>query len=89
LESIEKDADGRCKVNPLADWTEAQISDYFMRYDLPPHPLAAAGYRSIGCAPCTRPTPSGEDQRDGRWTGRGKTECGIHLRRALPERVPA
>jgi len=36
-------------------------------------------YRSIGCAPCTRAVAPGEDARSGRWAGRAKTECGIHL----------
>ena len=89
LEPIEREPDGRVKVNPLADWTEADIAAYFARHDLPPHPLAARGFRSIGCAPCTRPVRPGEDARAGRWAGRAKTECGIHLRRPAPERLPA
>ncbi len=87
LEPIENGPDGRSKINPLAAWDEGDIADYFRRYDLPPHPLAAAGYRSIGCAPCTRAVRPGEDARAGRWAGRGKAECGIHLRRPVPERV--
>jgi hypothetical protein len=52
---------------------------YLDAHDLPRHPLEAQGYRSIGCAPCTRPTAPGQDPREGRWAGRNKTECGIHL----------
>ena len=44
----------------------------------PEHPLAAQGYPSIGCWPCTRPVKPGEDPRSGRWTDSGKTECGLH-----------
>ena len=44
----------------------------------PEHPLFDKGYARIGCAPCTRPVLAGEDERAGRWAGRGKTECGIH-----------
>ena len=89
LEPIESEPDGRVKVNPLADWTEDDIAAYFARHDLPSHPLVAQGFRSIGCAPCTRPVRQGEEARAGRWAGRAKTECGIHLRRPAPERLPA
>jgi phosphoadenosine phosphosulfate reductase len=67
----------RLKINPLAGWTEDDVSDYLAAHDLPRHPLVPLGYRSIGCAPCTAPA-RGEDARAGRWAGRLKTECGIH-----------
>ena len=38
------------------------------------------GYKSIGCAPCTRAVAEGDDSRAGRWwweTGAPK-ECGMH-----------
>ncbi|PVB59457.1 phosphoadenylyl-sulfate reductase [Labrenzia sp. 011] len=70
--------DGRVKVNPLADWTAADILDYARTHDLPPHPLVAQGYPSIGCLPCTSKVAPGEDPRAGRWRGQDKTECGIH-----------
>ncbi|MEZ5774946.1 MAG: phosphoadenylyl-sulfate reductase [Hyphomicrobiaceae bacterium] len=70
---------GGFKINPLADWTGADIARYFAAHDLPPHPLAAAGYASIGCAPCTTPVAAGEDVRAGRWRGHLKHECGIHI----------
>ncbi len=75
--------DGRVKFNPLADWSRAEIADYFARHDLLRHPLEADGYRSIGCMPCTDRLAPGEesDPRAGRWRGRAKTECGIHLGR--------
>lgn len=70
---------GQTKFNPLAHWAPDQIETYFKKHDLPRHPLEAEGYLSIGCMPCTdRVDPDG-DQRDGRWKGTGKTECGIHL----------
>ena len=47
-------------------------------HDLPTHPLMSQGYRSIGCAPTTRPVTDGEDPRAGRWAGSDKTECGLH-----------
>ncbi len=74
-------ADGKLKLNPLADWTAEQVQEYIARHDLPVHPLYAAGYRSIGCAPCTRAVQPGEDDRAGRWWWEqdANKECGIHF----------
>lgn len=83
LPTIELDTDGRVKINPLARWTPQRIKAQFAARDLPSHPLAAEGYRSIGCAPCTDRTAPGEDPRAGRWRHRPKTECGIHAPAAL------
>jgi phosphoadenosine phosphosulfate reductase len=74
------EADGeQLKINPLADWTKDDIVAYRRLHDLPEHPLVADGFRSIGCMPCTTRVADGEDERDGRWRGKDKTECGIHL----------
>jgi len=73
------DAAGRLKVNPLADWDAARLAEYFAAHELPPHPLVALGYPSIGCMPCTSKVAEGEDPRSGRWRGWDKTECGIHV----------
>lgn len=73
------DAQGRLKINPLADWTSDDIAAYFAKYDLPAHPLVAEGYPSIGCSPCTTKVAPGEDPRSGRWKGWDKVECGIHV----------
>ncbi len=78
LPRFEVDSAGKLKVNPLADWTKADIEAYFTTHDLPRHPLEAQGYLSIGCAPCTSKVKPGEDPRSGRWAGWDKTECGIH-----------
>lgn len=67
------------KINPLATWSERKIEAAFLHRDLPPHPLVAEGYSSIGCATCTFKTGAGDGVRDGRWAGKEKTECGIHL----------
>ncbi|MBV9653453.1 MAG: phosphoadenylyl-sulfate reductase [Acetobacteraceae bacterium] len=83
LALVESGDDGRTKVNPLAFWNEADLAAYFAAHDLPRHPLEARGYRSIGCAVCTRPTKPGENPRAGRWSGTDKTECGIHDRGAV------
>jgi len=72
-------ASGRIKVNPLVTWTPADIAREYERRGLPPHPLVAAGYSSVGCAPCTRPVATGEEPRAGRWSGSNKSECGIHV----------
>jgi phosphoadenosine phosphosulfate reductase len=69
---------GIVKVNPLAPWTDDDIATYKRDHELLEHPLAAQGYPSIGCWPCTQPVKAGEDPRSGRWSGRGKSECGLH-----------
>lgn len=71
--------DGRIKVNPLANWTPDEVEAYLDNHGLPRHPLADRGYASVGCTPCTARTGAGDDPRAGRWPGRSKTECGIHL----------
>lgn len=73
------DRRGLVKVNPLATWSDEDVATYIAKHDLPVNPLLGRGYRSIGCAPCTRPVADGEQPRDGRWAGSDKTECGIHL----------
>jgi len=65
------------KVNPLAAWKAEEISAYMAANDLPPHPLVAQGFPSIGCWPCTKPAES--QDRSGRWADTEKSECGIHL----------
>jgi phosphoadenosine phosphosulfate reductase len=77
LPRFEED-EGRLKINPLADWSKAELDAYFAEHDLPRHPLEAQGYLSIGCAPCTSKVRPGEDPRAGRWRGWDKVECGIH-----------
>lgn len=72
------DMQGRLKINPLIDWSAADIEACFAEHGLPRHPLVAKGYPSIGCSPCTRKVGPGEDPRSGRWAGWDKTECGIH-----------
>lgn len=66
------------KLNPLANWSRAQVRAYIAKHDLPYNPLKDRGYVSIGCQPCTRAVGDGEGDRAGRWTGFDKAECGIH-----------
>jgi phosphoadenosine phosphosulfate reductase len=74
------EADGaRLKFNPLANATADDLKALYASANLPPHPLLASGFTSIGCMPCTTRTKAGEDPRAGRWRDRGKTECGIHV----------
>lgn len=70
---------GMVKINPLAHWTEEQTQAYADDHGVLLNPLRELGYASIGCAPCTRATAPGEDPRAGRWAGKGKTECGLHV----------
>ena len=72
------DMAGRLKINPLANWSKAELDAYVADHDLPAHPLVAQGYPSIGCSPCTTKVAPGEDPRSGRWKGWDKVECGIH-----------
>jgi phosphoadenosine phosphosulfate reductase len=69
----------RIRINPLARWATADQANYMRAHALRENPLVAYGYLSIGCFPCTQPVQPGEDARSGRWAGRAKTECGIHL----------
>jgi phosphoadenosine phosphosulfate reductase len=69
------------KFNPLLDWSEAEVWTYLRAFGVPYNPLYDQGYRSIGCAPCTRPVVAGEDARAGRWwwETQGAAECGLHF----------
>lgn len=75
---LELQEDGLIKVNPLLNWTKADVNRYIAEHNLPAHPLLDKGYRSIGCAPCTVAIGDADSDRAGRWAGRGKTECGLH-----------
>ncbi|PKM23225.1 MAG: phosphoadenylyl-sulfate reductase [Gammaproteobacteria bacterium HGW-Gammaproteobacteria-14] len=66
---------GIIKFNPMIDVTREQRDAYIAEHQLPFHPLVAEGYSSIGCSHCTVKG----DGRSGRWQGKPKTECGLHL----------
>lgn len=66
------------KINPLAAWTDDDLSGYVQRHGVLVNPLVGEGYPSIGCAPCTAKPLPGSDPRSGRWAGQAKTECGLH-----------
>ncbi|HEU4329638.1 MAG TPA: phosphoadenylyl-sulfate reductase [Lapillicoccus sp.] len=69
---------GMVKLNPLAAWTAEDVARYTEENGVFENPLRQIGFASIGCAPCTRAVADGEDPRAGRWSGRAKTECGLH-----------
>jgi len=75
---LELQEDGLLKINPLLNWTKADVNRYIEENHLPQHPLFEKGYRSVGCAPCTIAIGVNDDERAGRWAGRGKVECGLH-----------
>jgi phosphoadenosine phosphosulfate reductase len=75
---LELQDDGLLKVNPLLNWTKEDVQRYANENRLPAHPLFQRGYRSIGCSPCTIAIGVNDDERAGRWSGRGKVECGLH-----------
>jgi phosphoadenosine phosphosulfate reductase len=66
------------KISPLADWTREMVWSYVVKNDVPYNPLHDRNYPSIGCTHCTRAVKPGENPRAGRWSGFGKTECGLH-----------
>ena len=75
---LEMQPDGFLKINPMLNWTAANIAVYMKENNLPEHPMTGLGYPSIGCMHCTAKVKSGDDERAGRWKGKNKTECGLH-----------
>lgn len=73
---------GIVKINPLLAWSEQQVLDYAGEHKVPVSRLYGLGYRSIGCAPCTRAVAPGEHARAGRWWWENPEhkECGLHKR---------
>lgn len=67
------------KIAPLLHWSDEALLRYTLENDVIVNPLIYQGFPSIGCAPCTRRVDPGEDTRAGRWSGSGKTECGLHI----------
>ncbi|WP_407176940.1 phosphoadenylyl-sulfate reductase [Bradyrhizobium sp. STM 3562] len=76
---VVEDDGARLKFNPFANVSRADIEAIYKTANLPQHPMMAAGFLSVGCMPCTSRTEAGEDARAGRWRGRAKSECGIHV----------
>ena len=75
---VVEDDGTKLKFNPFANVSREEIEAIYNMAKLPPHPLVASGYLSVGCMPCSSRTAPGEDARAGRWRGQAKRECGIH-----------
>lgn len=73
----EQTPDGKLRYHPMLEWNSRMIFEYRKKHDLPEHPLEQHGYFSVGCEPCTRKYDVNND-RNGRWFGMKKTECGLH-----------
>jgi phosphoadenosine phosphosulfate reductase len=76
---IARDLRGLVKINPIANWTDDDVLGYIADHDVIVNPLVREGYPSIGCMPCTEKPIDPDDPRSGRWVGRDKTECGLHV----------
>jgi len=76
------DETGLIKINPLYDWSFAQVRSYIAGNNVPYNELLDRGYKSIGDWHSTSPVAAGEDERAGRWKGQQKTECGIHNKKS-------
>lgn len=69
---------GCTRFHPMLDWTPKMIWQYQKEHNLPRHPLEEKGFISIGCEPCTRKVDPEMQEREARWFGMNKVECGLH-----------
>lgn len=69
---------GSIRFHPMLDWSARMIWEYQKEFKLPRHPLEEKGYVSIGCEPCTRRLDPAMQEREARWYGLKKVECGLH-----------
>ncbi len=69
---------GTMRYHPMLQWTSKMIWQYIKEYKLPAHPLEVKGFMSIGCEPCTRRHDPSMQEREARWFGLKKVECGLH-----------
>jgi phosphoadenosine phosphosulfate reductase len=76
---VARDLRGLIKINPIATWTDEQVSSYIADNNIIVNPLLLDGFTSIGCQPCTKKPTDPNDTRSGRWAGKAKTECGLHV----------
>jgi len=85
VEELDK---GLIKLNPILIWYEREVWQYLALNRVPVNPLYLEGYRSLGCAPCTK-IAQGVDERAGRWIGTSKCggECGIHTKPLLDYQI--
>jgi len=78
MKTEEKSKFNCMRFHPMLDWTSKMIFEYIKEHNLPKHPLDAQGYLSIGCEPCTRKPNLEMMEREARWYGMNKSECGLH-----------
>lgn len=76
---------GKLRFHPMLDWTAKMIWQYQKEHKLPKHPLEEKGYVSIGCEPCTRRLDPNMQEREARWYGLKKVECGLHTELVLKQ----
>jgi phosphoadenosine phosphosulfate reductase len=69
---------GTLRYHPMLQWSAKMIWQYSKEYKLPSHPLEQKGFLSIGCEPCTRRHDPLMQEREARWYGLKKVECGLH-----------
>ncbi len=69
---------GVIRFHPMLDWNSRMIWQYQKEFNLPKHPLEEKGYLSIGCEPCTRKFDPEMQERESRWFGMNKVECGLN-----------
>lgn len=69
---------GVLRFHPMLDWNIKMIYAYLREYQLPRHTLESKGYVSIGCEPCTKKLDPDMQEREARWYGLNKTECGLN-----------
>ncbi len=83
---VERDGKfGLVKINPLVRWTHDDVWAHIYANDVPYNALHDRGFPSIGCQPCTAAVAPGEDPRSGRWRGKAKNECGLHVAESKPD----
>lgn len=78
MEEEQATPQGALRYHPMLKWTTKDIFEYRKEFNLPPHPLEAKGFLSIGCEPCTRKSIDENEERNSRWFGLNKVECGLH-----------
>ena len=82
---IQESSYNTLRYHPMLEWTSRDVYQYMADHHLPAHPLEKKGYLSIGCEPCTRKFVDGGNERNARWFGMNKTECGLHTDLANPK----
>jgi phosphoadenosine phosphosulfate reductase len=78
MQEIQPSLHGTLRYHPMLHWTSKMIWQYRKEFNLPTHPLEEKGFISIGCEPCTRRLDPAMEEREARWYGLKKVECGLH-----------